>query len=98
MTDAPEPSKDDSRSDFELNVSLPTDARFAETARELAVHAARHAGCSEARAHAFGQEVEQVIRGYLEAGGTGANVPFVVRRTTGPVEILVNGRTLSLDP
>ncbi len=83
--------------DFELNVSIPRDARFAETMRELAVHAAKHAGCSDARAHAFGREVEEATRGYIEHGNDDG-LPLVFRRTTGPVEVLVNGRTLSAEP
>ena len=85
-------------SDFELNVSIPPDPRFAETIRELAVHAARHAGCSEARATAFGREVEEATRGHIENGGGEAGVPLVFRRAAGPVEVLVNGRTLIAEP
>ena len=80
---------------FELNVSLPYDARFAETARELAVHAARQAGCGEEEARAFGGDVERVVRGHIASGGTEAHIPLIVRRTDGPVEVLINGRTLT---
>jgi hypothetical protein len=83
---------------FELNVSLPTDPRFAGTARELAVHAAKHAGCADERAQAFGEEVEGVIRGYLESGNTGATLPLVLRRRSGPVEALIDGRTIMIEP
>ncbi len=83
--------------DFELNVSIPRDARFAETVRELAVHAAKHVGCSEARAHAFGREVEEATRGYID-NTSDEGLPLVFRRRTGPVEVLVNGRTLSAEP
>jgi hypothetical protein len=86
------------QSDFELNVSIPPDPRFAETVRELAVHAARYAGCSEARANAFGLEVEEATRGHIANGGGDASVPLVFRRAAGPVEVLVNGRTLIADP
>lgn len=89
---------DDRSSDFVLHVSIPRDPRFAETVRELAVHAARYAGCSEARANAFGREVEEATRGHIENGGGEALVPLVFRRTTGPVEVLVNGRTLIAEP
>ena len=85
-------------SDYELTVSIPCDPRFADTVRELAVHAARHAGCSDARAQAFGREVEEAARGYIAHGGGDAGLPLVFRRTTGPVEVLVNGRTLSVAP
>ena len=84
--------------DFELTVSIPRDARFAETVRVLAEHAARQAGCSDARAHAFGREVEAVARGYIEHGDGQSGLPLVFRRATGPVEVLVNGRTLSAEP
>jgi hypothetical protein len=84
---------------FELDVSIPCDARYAETVRELAVYAARQSGCSDARARAFGLEVEAAARGYIEKSGSdAARLPLVVRRGSGPVEVLVNGRTLSADP
>jgi hypothetical protein len=86
------------QSDFELNVSIPPDPRFAEAIRELAVHAAKYAGCSEARAHAFGREVEEATRGHIENVGGDTGVPLVFRRTTGPVEVVVNGRTLIAEP
>jgi hypothetical protein len=79
-------------------VSLPTDARFTGAARELAVHAAKHAGCTDARAQAFGEEVEGVIRGYLESGNTSPTLPMVLRRRAGPVEALINGRTIAIAP
>jgi len=83
---------------YELNVSLPTDRRFTEVARELAIHAAKHAGCTEADARAFGVEVEGVIRGYLTDGNAGESLPLVLRRTSGPVEALINGRTITITP
>jgi hypothetical protein len=98
MVEAPVSSKNDSPPQFELNVSFPPDTRFVVTARELAVHAARHAGCTEARARAFGDEVEATILSCMERGNTDAPLPMVVRRTTGPVEVLVNGRTIALEP
>lgn len=82
---------------FELNISLPHDARFAETARDLAIHAARQAGCAEADANAFGRTVEDVIRGCLQDTSSDASLPLIVRRTSGPVEVVVNGQTLTPD-
>ena len=84
--------------DYELTVSIPCDARFAETVRELAIHAAKHAGCSDARAQAFGREVEEAARGSLVHCSGDAGLPLVFRRMAGPVEVLVNGRTLSAAP
>ena len=83
-------------SSFEITVTLPADGRYAETARELAVHAARQAGLSELRAGAFGDEVAAAVRPSLEASRE--DVPVVVRRVGGPVEVVVNGRTLTADP
>ena len=83
---------------FELAVSLPTDPRYAETARELVVFAAKQSGCSDARAAAFGHELAEVVRIRLAAATDGAALPVVVRLTTGPVQVLVDGRTFSLDP
>jgi hypothetical protein len=83
---------------FELTLSLPADVRFAATARELVIHAAKHSGCTDARAQAFGGEVEGVVRDRLAASSDGALLPIVVRLTTGPVEVLVDGRTFSLEP
>ncbi len=97
MSDAGSAGHGAGPADFELNVSIPRDARFAETVRELAVHAAKHVGCSEARAHAFGREVEEATRGYID-NASDEGLPLVFRRRTGPVEVLVNGRTLSAEP
>jgi hypothetical protein len=83
---------------FELAVSLPAHARYAETARELVVFAAKQSGCSDDRAAAFGQELEEVVRVRLAAVGDGATLPVVVRLTDGPVQVLVDGRAFSLDP
>ena len=91
-------SKNDSRPHFELNVSLPTDARYTETARDLAAHAARQAGCGELRSQAFGVEVEGVVRGYLEGGDDAEALTLVLRRRSGPVEALINGRVITIEP
>ena len=80
---------------FEINVSLPHDARFAETARELAIHAARQAGYGDDEARAFGRDVESVIRDHIDSAASGSPIPLVVRRADGPVEVLINGKTLS---
>jgi hypothetical protein len=81
--------------DFELNVSLPHDPRFAETARELAVYAARQAGYGEDEARAFGGAVERIIRGHIATVPAGTDIPLILRRAAGPVEVLINGRTLT---
>ena len=81
---------------FELTVSVSPDARFAVTVRELVVCAAQYAGCSDADAAAFGRDVEDAVRASLEEAADAIVLPVTVRRRAGPVEVLVNGHTLTL--
>jgi hypothetical protein len=74
---------------FQLNVSVPADARYAKTVGELAVHAARYAGCRGADAEAYGAVVEGVVRGCVERARREGAVSAVVRRGDGPLEVLV---------
>ena len=80
---------------FELSVTLPPDPRFAGTAAAIAVHAAQFAGCPPPAAQAFGRDVEDAVRGCIERQP--AAIPLVVRRDAGPVEVIVDGRTLRVD-
>jgi hypothetical protein len=73
---------------FELNLVVPNDDRYAQTMRELAVHAARYAGCRGADADQYGAAVEAVARACL-AEGEAAEIPVIVRRDVGPVEFLI---------
>jgi hypothetical protein len=75
--------------DFELNLSLPAETRFATTMRDLAAHAARYAGGSESDAERYGAAVERVARSCLEQAAAGAEVPAIIRRGAGPVEFLI---------
>ena len=75
---------------FELNVSLPTDARFAETMRELAAHAARYAGCRGADADLYAAAVQAVVADCLAHGiAEGTPLRAIVRRAHGPLEFLI---------
>ena len=80
---------------FEINVSLPNDARFAETARELVVFAARQAGHGEDQARTFGRDVAGVILRHIDDATSASPIPLIVRCADGPVEVLINGRTLT---
>lgn len=82
---------------FEFVLSLPHDERFAAAVRDLAAHAATHYGCATARAQAFGQQAEHLFRSCLEENLTRSEVPVVLRSTTGPLELLIDERTISLD-
>jgi hypothetical protein len=75
--------------DFELNVSLPADGRFAETMRDLAAHAARYAGCQEQKAGRYAAAVERVALACLKRAASGAGVPVILRRGAGPLEFLI---------
>ena len=75
--------------DFELNVSLPADGRFAETMRDLAAHAARYAGYQESDAGRYAAAVEHVALACLKRAGAGAGVTVIFRRNAGPLEFLI---------
>ena len=61
------------------------------------VCAAQYAGCPASDATAFAQDVEDAVRDSLQRVPDGTMLPVTVRRHAGPVEVLVNGHTLSLD-
>jgi hypothetical protein len=74
---------------FHLNVSLPADLRYAKTMADLAVHAARYAGCRASDADAYGAEVEVVVRLCLERAARSGSLAVIVRRDDGALEFLV---------
>jgi hypothetical protein len=82
---------------FEFNVSVPRNAGGATIAGKLAVQAARYAGCADAGAKGFGVAVEEAVRAQVNGSAAGA-VALVVRRSDGPVEVLIGTRTVALDP
>jgi hypothetical protein len=75
--------------DFELNLSLPAEERFATTMRDLAAHAARYAGSGEEDADRYAAAVEGVVRGCLGRASKGVAVPVILRRGSGPLEVLI---------
>jgi hypothetical protein len=87
---------------FEFSLTVPRDARFAQTVRELAVQAATYAGCGESDVETFAASVEQAVLASLAgaAGSTsdGAPITVVMRRDAGPVEVRIDGRTLTVEP
>lgn len=86
---------------FELNLTLPADARFAVMVKDLVAHGARQAGCGDAQALAFGHKVEGVVREALTRAGAGTRVSVTVRRAAGPMEVRIasgrGARTLAID-
>lgn len=79
---------------FEFDVFMPRDARFAEPIRLLAQQSATYAGCAGGEADAFAASVEQAFHACLN-GSTG-DVALTFRRAAGPVEVVIDGRVLSL--
>lgn len=83
---------------FEFQLSVPRDAEIAAVVRMMAEQAARYAGCSEVHAAAFGEKVAEAVRAHLNGSADPhGSIPIVVRRSTGPLEVRVDQRTVALD-
>ena len=82
---------------FEFQLSVPRDAQVAAIVRMLAEQAARYAGCNEPRAAAFGEQVAEAVRAHLNGSSGHGAIAVVVRRSTGPLEVQVDTRTVALD-
>jgi hypothetical protein len=83
--------------DFDLNLSLPAERRFAKTMGELAAHAAKYAGGEEDVADSFGATVERIVHECVDRLAPGTEVPIVLRRDSGPLEFLI-GCDIRFDP
>jgi len=81
---------------FEMTVSVQDD-RFAGAVRVLVTSVAAQAGCGAPAAEAFAAAVEVAVRQRLLEVSAGVLIPIVVRRQDGPVEVLVDGHTLTLE-
>jgi hypothetical protein len=86
-----------SRPHFQLDVTIPRDVRYVATVRDLAVQAARFAGCSPPDAATFGRSVEAVFDESLRQATSDAPIAIVVRRGEGPLEVLVDEQMITLD-
>lgn len=83
---------------FELTVSVACDVRLAATIADLVRCAAQNAGCDGASADAFVREVEGEVRASLDGHDSRTGMLAVTLRSRdGAVEVLVGGRTLTLD-
>ena len=82
---------------FEFQLSVPRDAEVAAIVRMLAEQAAKYAGCNEQSAAAFGEKVAEAVRAQLNGSHGHAAMPVIVRRSTGPLEVQVENRTVALD-
>jgi hypothetical protein len=82
---------------FEMTVSVSQDARLAGTIRELVICAAQYAGCADPGAARFAGQVEEAVRAVLQESAAGTLLPVTVRRDAGPIEVVVDGKTLTFD-
>jgi 4-hydroxyphenylpyruvate dioxygenase-like putative hemolysin len=82
---------------FEFQLSVPRDAQVAAVIRMMAEQAARYCGCHGPRAEAFGGKVEEAVRAHLNGASSTGSIAVVVRRSTGPLEVHVETRTIALD-
>lgn len=77
---------------------VPRGAQFVATVRELAAQAARYAKCSPADTDQFVGSVESALHDCLGAAGPDRVISIVVRRDAGPLELVVDGRAITVDP
>jgi hypothetical protein len=83
---------------FHFQLLVPRNAEVAALVRMLAEQAARYAGCNQPGAAAFGEQVAEAIRAQLNGSApTTSSIPVVVRRSTGPLEVQVDTRTIALE-
>ena len=81
---------------FEMTVSIE-DQRFAGAVGAIVLQAAAYAGCSTDDAARFARAVQDALAESLDEPREQSLMPIVVRRRSGPVEVVMNGRVLSLD-
>ena len=65
---------------------------------ELAIHAARYASCANSDAESFAGSVEAAVHACLREASSSATISVVVRRDAGPLEFLIDGRTVAVEP
>jgi len=74
---------------------VPRDESGAIVLRKLAEQAARYVG-ADADAGTFGAAVEEAARAQVNGTAGAGGIPCVVRRSDGPIEVLVGTRTIAL--
>jgi hypothetical protein len=85
-------------STFEFTLSVPRDPQFVSMVRGLAVHAARYASCGNSDAETFAGSVEAAVHACLREASSNTTISVVVRRDAGPLEFLIDGRTIAVEP
>ena len=82
---------------LEMELSLPHDGRLTAAIRTVAIQAAHFAGCTDERAEAFAQSVEDVVRAHLEQVADGTTVPVTLRLLPSPLQIQIASRIITLE-
>jgi hypothetical protein len=85
-------------STFEFTLSVPRDPQFVSMVRGLAMHAARYASCGNSEAETFAGSVEAAVHACLREASSNSTISVVVRRDAGPLEFLIDGRTIAVEP
>lgn len=85
-------------STFEFTISVPRDPQFVAMVRSLAVQAARYAACGNAETETFAVSVEAAVHACLLETSHSTIISVVVRRDAGPLEFLIDGRTVAVEP
>jgi hypothetical protein len=83
---------------FSFTLSVPRDSHVVTLVRLIAEKAARYARCESAAAEAFAGSVEEAVRACFESAPSDEPVSILVRRDAGPIEIVVDGRAVSVEP
>jgi hypothetical protein len=83
---------------FDLRVSLPSDERFASTLDTVVVFAAQASGCSPGAAERFGKAVALAVGEYRAAHASAPQIPVVLSRRAGTLEVMVGDRTMTPQP
>jgi hypothetical protein len=85
-------------STFQFTISVPRDPQFVSMVRGLAVQAARYACCGNSDAETFACSVEAAVQACLREPSSDATITVIVRRDAGPLEFLIDGRTIAVEP
>ena len=85
-------------STFEFTISLPRDPQFVSMVRGLAMHAARYASCVNTDDETIAATVEAALHACMREATPSATISVVVRREAGPLEFLIDGRTIAVEP
>lgn len=78
-----------------MNLSFPADARHAVALRDLIAQAVRQAGGEEGRALDFGERAAALLRDLPQEDREALSV---VVRLGPPIEVVIDGRTITLEP